>query len=381
MRKDLHIALSFISGWWSEHFYRTHRRPVVPSDDELERVCLERRRFLFEQFGRFGIGEENPAQDGRFVNVVTKWCVDFIPYLLGVKLRCQDEGFWHAEPLEEEQIKKLGPVDLAHHPFAEWMLRRKDLLTRRYGRAEIGQTLEGSVNAACRIRGQEFYYDLASNRDLARRLLGVIAETVIKTYEFFAREFDLQSIFLANCSNVHIGPGLYEEMCLENDIRIVTATRPLFKKDRYAFLHHCDAPADKFMDLYGRIPSLSGTDAGYPTDIRRARAKLPGVNVCLFINPVAVQQLPLGVLNDRALEAIGDGADAFSVANIDPVTDPDKVRALLGTLVQCCEEAGRNPVCSAPPLAADEEEWAFPMYQGDRAYQGTDDRSVLIPRA
>jgi hypothetical protein len=60
MKKELNIGLEFIYGWWDKYFYSNHRKPSVPCDDELERVYLERKRFLFEHFGRFGVGEENP---------------------------------------------------------------------------------------------------------------------------------------------------------------------------------------------------------------------------------------------------------------------------------------------------------------------------------
>jgi len=204
---------------------------------------------------------------------------------------------------------------------------------------------------------------------------------VINTYEFFAGELDLQSIMLANCSNAHIGPETYGEMCLENDIRIVNETRHLFSKDRFVFLHHCDAPADKFLDLYRNIPCVSGMDAGYPTDIRRMKDMFPDVNVCAFINPMAVQQLPIGRLKARVLEAINAGADGLSLANLDSMTGLDRIQAVFVSIAQSCKETGRTPVFSIPPFAADEEEWAFPMYQGTRTNHCTDDWRLLIPKA
>ncbi|MBI4026441.1 MAG: hypothetical protein HY360_15760, partial [Verrucomicrobia bacterium] len=89
-------SITLLSKWWDQHFYSKYAKPAVASDEELERVYLQRKRFLFEHFGEFGIGEEHPARDGKFVNVIMKWCLDFIPYLLGVKLTCLDEGFWYA---------------------------------------------------------------------------------------------------------------------------------------------------------------------------------------------------------------------------------------------------------------------------------------------
>ncbi|MBI4028387.1 MAG: hypothetical protein HY360_25605, partial [Verrucomicrobia bacterium] len=92
-------------------------------------------------------------------------------------------GFWNAEPLTVGEVKKLKPVDIASLPFSEWILQRMESLKKKYGKAEIGQLVEGSVNAASRIRGAEFFYDLAADKEMSRRLLEVITQTVILTYQ------------------------------------------------------------------------------------------------------------------------------------------------------------------------------------------------------
>ena len=366
--------------WWDKYFYSKYEKPAFASDGEFERVYLQRKRFLFENFGEFGIGEEQPVKDGKFVNVIMKWCVDFIPYLLGVKLTCLEEGFWLADPLTEDEIKKLKPVDIAKQPFSEWILGRKNTLEKRYGKAEIGQLVEGSVNAAYRVRGELFYYDLIMNKSLAKHLLYVITETVIMTYKFFAREFDLQEIFLANCTNIHIGPELYEEMALQNDIRVTSETRALFKKDRFTYLHNCDSSADKFIDLYKKIPGVYKIDGADNTDIKRMKAAMPDVKFAAYLNPKLLMQLSASQFKERIYKDMTNGCDELMIANIDTLTDVNDVNTVFKSIVDSCKELDYNPVFSTVPFTEDEYEWAFPTYQGNGPYHCKDDWNRLIPK-
>ena len=378
-KKDIIITISFMARWWEKHFYSKHQKPVVASDEEFERVHLQRLRFLFENFGEFGIGEEHPEKDGTYVNSIMKWCLDWIPFLLGVKLTCIEEGFWHPEPLTEDEIKELKPVDLADEPFGQWILARKETLEKRYGKAEFGQLIEGSINSAYRIRGEEIYTDLAVNKDMVKHLLEVITETVIMNYKFLAGEFDLEEVFLANCTNNHIGPELYEEMALQNDIRIAKETAPLFNKERFIYLHNCDYKADKFIDLYKNIPNLLRLDGSDTTDIERMKKAMPGVNFSTFLNP-RLMKLPPAKLKQRFDSAVVRGSDEFLIANLDPSADIGTIRTLLKIIHESCNELDCNPVVSVVPFCEDEHEWAFPEYQGNEPYHCKDDWHRLVPK-
>jgi hypothetical protein len=373
------ITLSFINKWWSGNYYSSHERPVTPSDDELAKLYLARKRFFFDHFGEFGVGEQEPVPDGRYVCSIMKWCVDFIPYLLGVRLRCIEAGFWQSDPLTRSEIVKLKPVKLVDLPFAEWLVKRKRELIGKYGRAEMGQLIEGSVNAAYRIRGEEFFCDLAADKSFAAQLLDVITETVIMAYQFLAQEFDLNEVFLANCTNVHIGPEIYADMCLKNDIRIMNQTWKLMSADRFGYLHNCDTSADKFIGLYSQIPHLRKIDASYTTDIRRMKGKNPGTTFTAFINPVVSQMMPLPELKSVLQATILSGADEILFANIDTLTDVHRIRDLLRTITEAAREIGYAAGLTLVPFSEDEIEWAFPMYQGEGYYQVADDWRHLIP--
>lgn len=381
MKTDFNISVTFSYNWFEKYFFSQYVKPIEPSDDELERLYLQRKEFLFKSFGSLGIGEEKPVMDGKYINRIHKWCVDFIPFLFGVKLQCIDAGFYHAYPLSEEEISKLKPIDIANYPFSEWILKRKETLVKRYGNVELAQILEGSLNVAYRIRGQEIYTDLMINKDMVKHLLSVITETFINVRKFFAKEFDFQEVFLSNCTTNHISPECYEEFCLKNDVHVSEQTEELLDRPNYIYLHHCDSPTvGKYVHLYSKIPHLYAIDGSIKADIKRVKKHMPNAVFCAFINPVAISKENVDVFRQNVLKALDDGAGQFLLANIDPYADCNRLNTLFKIIKECCEQYQYNPVFDVAPFCEEELEWAFPQYQGKRIQHCEDDISLLIPK-
>jgi hypothetical protein len=199
------------------------------------------------------------------------------------------------------------------------------------------------------------------------------------TYKFLGGEFDLPEVFLSNCTNVHIGPEIYEEMGLPNDIRVTTETSSLFNRDKFTYLHNCDSNADKFIDLYKRIPGVYKLDGADTTDIIRMKTIMPDVKFAAFLNPRLLMQLSPNQFKERIIKDLNDGSDELMISNIDTSTDTTNAKTIFKTIAEACEELNFNPVFSTMPFCEDEYEWAFPEYQGNRPFHCKDDWHKLIP--
>lgn len=378
MASDLPVHLSFLPGWYDAHFFTTHERPPAATDEAQERLYLQRKRFLHDHFAEFGIGEADPVADGKWVNRISKFCCDFIPYLLGVRLKCMDVGFYHPQPLSEQQIRDLKPVDLATSPLGRWILERKATLSERYGSAAQGLYLEGSLNAAARVRGEEIYADLYLNQDLVHHLFDVINETVLLAYRFLAPEFDMGWVTLFNCTANHIGPDLYEKLCLPNDLYVVEQVRKLVAGP-HIHLHHCDLPVDPYRHAYGRIPHLGTIDGSHTTDIAALEQHLGDVRFLALVNPMVIAQTPLQDMASILAGLLEQGADDLFLIHIDAATDIERLRSLLDLVRRCGEQAGRRVSFDVAPLCEEELEWAFPRYQGEGLHHRDDDWRELVP--
>jgi hypothetical protein len=380
MDNNIPIRLSFLPDWFDRHFFNRHRRPDEASDEEMGRLYLERKRFLHENFGDFGIGEANPALDGERINRIGKYCCDFIPYILGVKLECIDAGFYNPHPLTEEEIKKLKPVDLAELPLGEWIVRRKEKLNQLYGSAEMGLYLEGSMNGAFRIRGVDIYADLLLNPSFVRDLFQVINETVVMAYKFLAETVGVERVVLWNCTVNHIGPDIYEQLCLPNDLYVVRETRESIPEHTLD-IHHCDLPVEKFLDAYAKIPRLHALDGSHTSNIPRIKESLPGVDFLAMVNPMVVDRTPEEEFQRLITNLLEDGADAINLIQLDPNTGIERLRTLMKIVERCCEKRQLTAEFEMDPLCEEEIEWAFPRYQGRGLHHRDDDWRSLIPKA
>lgn len=377
--RQVTLTVTLMSDWWNAHYFPDHPRPELATDDALERLFRERVRFLGRHFDKYKYGEPTPMDEGVGINVVSRWCVDFIPFLLGVPLRSAAEGFWLPQPLAADEIARLRPVDIAALPYGEWVLRRKDALVRRYGNARVGEAIEGSLNAAFRIRGEEIYSEMMDSPGLIRHLLDVITETLLLVHRFFAREFTLSHLFLANCTANHIGAERYEEFCLPNDRYLANATRDLFHRDTHVYLHHCDLPVDRFIQAYARIPYLYQLDGSFDSDIGRVKAEIPQAEFNAFVNPRHLRGHVPETTTVVIGSAIDRGADHFTVANLDARVEIRDINNLLQAFTHACEQRAIDPVVTIVPLAEEEYGWELPRYQGTGVYRHDDDIRVFIP--
>ena len=208
MSKNIHISVYFMWEWWEKYYHTQNPRPETANDDALDCLYLGRKKFLFEHFGEFGLGEEHPVMDGIYVNRVLKWGMDFIPLVLGAEISCQDAGGYYARKMDMEMIKNLKPVDVADTFAGEWIIQRKEHLQKRYGSAESAMQLEGPTNIAVRIRGEEFYMDLLEDEGLAEHILETVTETISQAYLFLGKEFKMKELLIANCNATLLSPQI-----------------------------------------------------------------------------------------------------------------------------------------------------------------------------
>lgn len=362
--RSVTVSVYFMWEWWERYFHRSCPRPASPSDEALADMYLRRKRFLFENFGSHGIGEENPVLDSGFVDLVIRWGMDFIPRLLGCGLTCQEGGGYAARPLSRDRISVLEPVDVAETEIGSWIHERAGELKRIYGTAECGMDCEGPVNQAVRIRGESFYMDLLDDEDFALRFLEVCTETIILAYRFLGKEFDLKELLIANCNATLMSPELYRRLVLPSDRRLAALGREVTGKVKAVRLHHCDVPVDPFLPAYATIPEVGILEASYASDLGRVEIEMEGVSFSAMVNPSELAVSDLSGFRRRLLSCLSHPSVSFlDLWNIDPRLVPGRFASILDVIEAVCGELDCEPRYSVIPFCWDEIEWAFPVYQ------------------
>jgi len=366
----LPVSVSFQWQWWEEYYQRALGRPAAITPDWLDETYLGRQRFLYEEFGQFGIGQAVPSLDGAYLGCVMPYWFFIIPILLGVKVRPRDIGGYLWRTLTEDQLRRLKPIDIAQTPLAELILREREAKLARYGAVSQLLDLGSATNNAFVLRGPEFYADLAADVPFARHYLGAITETICLAYRFVAGLFPLDGAPLANC-NVHMmGPRLYAKVVREYDILWVEYAAQVTGKARRCDIHHCSVKLDPFVEAYGTIPGLHSLQAHHASDIAQVRETLPGVAFSAMVDQVDVVDKAPAQLYKELERCIALGANDLAIWEMDVRCNPRRMAGLFADIERIARQYGRRASFAVLPLTWEELDWQFPRYRGTEELPG-----------
>jgi uroporphyrinogen-III decarboxylase len=361
----LPISIYCVWQWWERHYQAAHGRPERIDFDWLDATYLGRQRQLNEWFGDLGIGQAEPALDTGFVSMLLPYHTMIVPVILGMPATIQDVGGYQNHPLDEAQIAKLTPVDLAESAVGELLVAEREKRVRRYGRATQMIDLASPANNGFSLRGTEFYLDLLDEPELARHYLETITETMIMAFSFIAKQFGkLESVPLGNCNVTMMSPDVYAEMIRPCDIRFIEQSAASQNVQPRCDLHHCNVPTEMFAGAYSALPGLRSLQGSVRSDIRAIRAAMPEVAFSGMINPVDLLNRPQAELLADIEHALEAGVNDLALWDVDPANAPENLAAFLRALAALARRHGREPNYSFIPITWEELDWEFPKYRG-----------------
>lgn len=361
--KEMPVSLYWIAEWWDRHYHLSKPRPAIPSQSALEEIYLGRLRFLFEQFGDFGMGEEKPTLGPGQIATVIRYGYDLVPALLGTQLDFGQEWGFFPRSRRIDEVRNLQPVDVRNHPEGDWLVQRKQQLVQLYGGASHCVDIGSVMNIAFRILGQDIYADLLDHPTEVQTLFEVIDQTMQTVYELLDDLFgNMDPVPISNCNVTMMGSDLYEQSVLKFDAR-----QNLFAANRRsvpprAALHHCDVPIDPFITSYSQLPGLASLQASFESDVAAVKQQIPGCAFSAMVSP-RVLLADMNTFRQKLERAVADDTDDLAIWNIDPATDPDRLRHILAIIREVCSRHGRVAKCTAMPLCWEEMEWAHARYQ------------------
>ena len=337
MAKPIPVEVIFNPNWWhrnygicfDERFY-FDRALRIQHDVQMRRVRYE----------RFRLGESNP-QPRPIVGSEHVAGGFVMPALFGCPIRFQADAPPMPIPrnLGTEQALALTVPDFA----AIWPMNRliadMDSLQHEFGSVCGDFDLDGVLNTALEIRGQQLYTDFYDTPRLVHHLFSVITEAQIGVAAYVrARTGTLSlstnrstanvdpAIFLhSNCSVQMISPRIYEEFLLPYEKHLAERLAP------YG-IHHCGDNLQFFAESYRRLP-VAFFDVGWGSDVARCRKELPHAFLNLRLSPVRMLQCTAAEIRkdaEQLLAAVGDTSNVgLCCINMDHGTPDENVRAML----------------------------------------------------
>jgi hypothetical protein len=343
-RSFLPVEIVFHPSWWHRHYGLKFDEafffdPVVRAESErVMRAALHRR------FGDLGLGEAE--SESRPVVGPVHLAAGFLSSaVLGCRVRYYDDASPEALPanLTDDEVLALEPPDLDTNPVFAKLIGLMDSLESQYGSLEGDVNWEGVQNVALNLRGSQLFADYYENPQLARRILDVVAQTVLAMASYMRRRTGSTSLAVnrvvgtlnaplslhSNCTVAMVSANTYRQYLLEHDKRLARELWP------YG-IHHCGTDMHRVRHEYAQVEGAEFFDVGWGSDVRACRDILPDAILSLRLNPVRVSTLTADEVAadvEGLLLAAGPLERAvLCCINLDDCTPDENVRAIFAVV-------------------------------------------------
>ena len=278
----LRYEICFHPSWWhreagidfSENFWHDPETRI--------RADMKMRRVLFEKFGQYGIGEEDPGPRPILGSDHTA-CGFLFSEMLGCKVlyAAGDSPQVLCAELDDGEAFALRTPDFDSHPLWQSMERQAAWLKEKYGYVECHLNLMGVQNIAMDLRGQTIFEDYYDEDSPARHLLEVSCETMLEAgrrmYAWtphisagvtnILKHVRPRNYCTSNCTVEMVSRSIYEEFLLEYDNRLAEAF-PDFG------IHHCGKTMEHVVEGYAKVRNLKFVEVGAFSDLAAVRDAL-----------------------------------------------------------------------------------------------------------
>ena len=317
--------ITFHPSWWNQKLGIRFTEKFF--DDPEYRIAsdVKMRRFLFEKFGEWGIGEEHPEPRPLLGS-------DLIAsgYLYSGILGCDIRFSEEAPPevicaaLSEKDALDFAAPSLESSP--DWQIVEKQIawLKKEYGYVHSAINLQGILNLALDIRGDSIFIDMYQNEQGARNLfdqcfnlsvqvgrrLSEVSDYLSGGVTAITNFLDISKLYVhSNCSVEMISLDSYREFLLEYDRKLSGIFQP------YG-IHHCGQSMEHVVNGYAEIPHLAFAEIGAGSDISEVRNILPDCWLNLRYSPVKLTDVDEDVLRGDLCRMIQEAGGTKSPVSL-----------------------------------------------------------------
>jgi uroporphyrinogen-III decarboxylase len=339
MAENIACELIFNPNWWLRSYGISFDEPFYFDRSLRIQNDLRMRQVMHE---RFGLGPANP-QPRPIVGSEHVAGGFVVPALFGCAVRFQPNAAPDVVPrnLTRDEVLALKAPDLDTTWPMNKLLAGMDSLESEFGCVCGDFDLDGVLNTALHIRGQELFTDFYEAPQLAHHLLSLVTQVQIDV----ARRVRARtgtcgvstnrsilnvdpSIFLhSNCSVQMVSPRIYDEFLFPCEKVLAERLAP------YG-IHHCGNNLHLYAESYGRLPVVF-IDVGWGSDVARCRKALPSAFLNLRLNPVRMLQCSPGEIRRDAEQLLARAGSRHNVGvcciNMDYGTPDENVRAMIET--------------------------------------------------
>ncbi|HUV07605.1 MAG TPA: uroporphyrinogen decarboxylase family protein [Spirochaetia bacterium] len=316
-KKFLPVEIVFHSNWWNRNTGMKFDRGYFFDPDRRVREEVRMRRIMWEHFGEFGYGDEEPEPEP-IIGPVHLASGFMMSSLWGCDIQYYENNSPVVVPRSmslEEILEKEIPDPMENRDFLDFFDMVEKLKSRfGYVKGDIGW---GNLqNLALDLMGHEIFLAYYDKPDLVHRMYERLNASAMQVVDIVRKITGTSSISVnrsivnidesiniqSNCSVQMISNEMYETFLLPHEIRLSRHLQP------YG-IHHCGNNMHEVAEGYSKVKEACFFDVGWGADIAYCREKIPDAFFNVRLSPVKIKTCtPMEIEQDLTtlLEQAGD---------------------------------------------------------------------------
>lgn len=341
----MNYDITFHPSWWNKNAGIDFSQSFFDDAQTRIKADIKMRKVLFEKFGEYGIGEQEP--EPRPLLGTNFLAAGYLhSEILGCKIEYAkaNSPVVHPMNLDVSKINDLKFTGLKNSAVWERTQSQIDYLKSEYGSVLTYVNLMGVQNVAMDILGQNLMIQYYMDPDGVRKLLDEITKCIIEVGLEFKKFGDnvscgvtsimqktMPNVYLtSNCTCEMISNDHYEEFLLEYDNKLADAFGSFG-------VHHCGASMEHVIEGYSKLKNLDFIEVGAGSDVNAIRKKLPNIFMNLRVSPVALSTMNKEEMKEHVSKLVEAGTNNNKQVSVSCVGIDDKVtdEQLLSFLSAC----------------------------------------------
>ena len=217
-----------------------------------------------------------------------------IPRLFGFRLRFAPDRWSQLEPgrhLSVEEMEQLTVEKILAGSFVEELFQQMDIIESRWGKIHGYLHVQGVLNNAFHMRGQNIFLDMLERPELVHHFFGIICHVMIELTQMVQAKqrqsgFYINLLSVSNCTVNMISPKMCREFVIPYDKRIA------LNFERFG-VHTCNWDVTPYIEAFAQLPKLGYLDMGMESDLQRVRKTFPEARRAVLYWPTKLQDATL----------------------------------------------------------------------------------------
>jgi hypothetical protein len=292
----INFDITFHPSYWNKNLGINFNEDFFYNYKYRLEADLKMRKYLFDHFGKYGIGEKDP-EIRPIIGSDLIACGFILSEIAGCDVVYSDSNSPQVicKEMNNDEIREFKCPDLNQsHVFNKILNDVKDVYNK-FGYSKNCINFMGIQNVALDLRGQEIFIDYLTSPDEVDVFLNEITKLTID----FVKEMNQYSTLgsggvtsivnkvmpnvyvTSNCSVDMISNKMYEDILMKYD-NILSDNFGEFG------IHHCGSKMEDHSKGYAKVKNLKFAEVGALSNIKEVRKDLPGIFLNLRYSPVKI---------------------------------------------------------------------------------------------